>query len=518
MIPKRTVRMFLKRPLDDNRFYKKLTTAELDKAMSELPVRPPIWNKLEKHQRVGFLLGARYRRHALYYDTGMGKTMLSIALTRYFQKLGQVKCTLVLVPNKINKAEWRREIKKHCPSLVTCILHGSSEQKWRQLRQAQDAGIVVETYAGLVRMLCVLQTIKRKNKRPKTALRPAKKMVAEFVNRFDGLILDESTVVKRKGVLVYRICRQISKAAQIVFALTGTPFGKDPTDLWSQMYLVDRGETLGTTLGLFRAAFFTERKNYWGGTDYTFKKSKRAVLNRMLAHRSIRYEVDEADLPKLIPIVKEVALPADAQTYVQKAQEVIRASQGNYREMRNAFLRMRQLSSGFLGYHDDEAGVKAQYEFPANPKLDLLLSLIESIRAEHKIIVFYEFTFTSDMIARSLKEMKIGYARLYSKTKDADELLERFDSDPKCRVLIMQNQMGFGPNLQAARYGIYMESPVSPIVRKQTRRRFERQRSTHDKVFQYDLITRGTYDLRILDALASGEDLFRQIIDGKAPA
>jgi hypothetical protein len=59
---------------------------------------------------------------------------------------------------------------------------------------------------------------------------------------------------------------------------------------------------------------------------------------------------------------------------------------------------------------------------------------------------------------------------------------------------------------------------VSPITRKQARRRFERQHSKHDKVFGIDLVTLGTYDQRILDMLAKGEDLFKCIIDGKVEA
>ena len=79
----------------------------------------------------------------------------------------------------------------------------------------------------------------------------------------------------------------------------------------------------------------------------------------------------------------------------------------------------------------------------------------------------------------------------------------------------MQNQMGLGPNIQIAKYGLYFEAPVSPIMRKQTQRRFERQHSQHDQVFRYDYVVRGTYDQRVLDALEEGKNLFDQIMDGR---
>jgi SNF2 family DNA or RNA helicase len=518
LIPKHTIRLFLNRKLDDNRFYKKLTEKQLQEMCDRLPITPPIWKKLDKHQKVCFLLGVRYKAYAFFADTGMGKSLISIALIRYFQKLGETRHALVLVPNKINKSEWAQEIRKHSPSISFCILRGSSENKWDQLRE--PATITVDTYAGFMRTACRLVPVlkrKGKKKKKKNRLKPDKELVKQFVKRFDALFLDESTFVKYRGTLVFRICRQISKKVQFRFALTGTPFGSDPVDFWAQMFLVDHGETLGKTLGLYRAAFFSKKESYWsGGYKYTFKKSKQSVLNRILAHRTIRYEVDQSDLPRLIPLVKEVSLPADARVYVQRAQQAIQSAHGNYREMKNAFMRMRQISSGYLGYYDDEEGIKAQYIFPQNPKLDSLLSLVESIRPDRKFIIFNEFTFSGNMICDGLDDLGIGYVRVYGKTKDSDSVLREFNTVPKKQGLVLQNASGsFGLNLQIAKYGIFYESPVSPIIRKQARRRFERQRSLHDSVFQYDLVTRGTYDQRILDSLAAGEDLFKRIVDGR---
>ena len=104
---------------------------------------------------------------------------------------------------------------------------------------------------------------------------------------------------------------------------------------------------------------------------------------------------------------------------------------------------------------------------------------------------------------------------LYGGTKDTKALLARFNTDPNCRVLVLQNQFGLGLNLQAARYGIFYEAPLSPIIRQQCIRRFERQHSTHAAVFQYDLVCSNTVDERILALLKEGKDLFQELIDGR---
>jgi SNF2 family DNA or RNA helicase len=512
LIPKITIRKFLDRKLRDCHVYKKLTEDALRARMRKLAIRPPIFNKLELHQKACFIAGAELERLAIFADTGCGKTIISIALIRYFNKIEKTKRFLVLVPNKPNKTEWGLEIKKHS-QMKFMRLVGSSINKWEQLRNIpDDCEAIIETYAGLMRMVCDLKEHKKGGRRLKlnmTSIRRLMKLV-------DGLVMDESTYVKTRRKLPFRICRQITNKTNVAFALTGTPFGVDPVDLWGQMFLLDRGETLGKTLGLFRAAFYTQKENFWGGVEHTFRKSKRSVLNAMLRNRSIRYKADEADLPALVEIVKEVRLPSDTSVYVQKAKEAIIAAHGNYQEMRNAFVRMRQISSGFLGYHDDEVGARAQIEFKPNPKLELLLGVIASIDPRYKIIVFTQFVFSGSMICRELEKMGIGHGRIYGKTKDAYTVRKRFDQDPKCRVLILQNDMGMGLNLQIAKYGLYYESPVSPIMRKQTRARFERQYSTHDRVFQYDFVVKGTYDQRILDALRDGRDLFESIVDRAA--
>jgi SNF2 family DNA or RNA helicase len=177
---------------------------------------------------------------------------------------------------------------------------------------------------------------------------------------------------------------------------------------------------------------------------------------------------------------------------------------------------MRQISSGFVGYFDDDLGKRAEFEFPFNPKRELLLSTIESIRPDRKILVFVEFVFSGSAIGRELEKMGIGFSRLWSGTKDTDAAISKWLHDPECQVFIVNNQMAIGGNWQVAKYGIYYESPVSPIMRKQSRRRFERQDSEHDKVFQYDLLVRGTMDEAILKWHAEGEGLFDAIIRGRA--
>lgn len=504
------------RDREDFTDWKDLSTNELNEMMrTELPVRPPIWKKLQKHQRVCLLLGALKGSWAFFLDTGCGKTLLSIALARYLIAAKRGKRFLVLVPNNVNTFEWGLEIQKHAPSMKYTILEGSTEQKWKAFT-TDDSTLYITTYMGLLYMV----STETKTKKGKIKFNLKDSLINKMAKMIDGCFFDESTELGNPNSLTYRICRKFIKThKKLAFPLSGTPFGRDPKKLWAQMFLVDGGHALGETLGLFQSSFYKEKKNHWSGfPEYTFNKKLSPLLHDFINHRSIAYEAE--GLPGTIEILKEVPLSKDAQVHAESARdeflEAVKAKGAkDIRMIKNTFLRMRQISSGFIGYHDDDLGKRAALEFDDNPKLDMLLHLLGSLPEKHKAIVFVQFTFSGGMISRELTANKIGHTRIFGGTKDQDAELRKFKSDKKCRVLVLNNDCGgFGLNLQVAKYGIYYETPVCPIMRKQTRRRFERQHSEHKRVSVYDLVTRNTYDQQILDALKEGENLFDNIMRG----
>ena len=520
MIPRKAVRAFLERPRADLRRYKRMSDAELCREAAALPVRPPVWKKLLRDQRTCFVIGAKRGRVAFWADTGIGKTLLSMALARYFRKAKVARRFLILVPGNINLAEWESERDLHCPQTSMVVLSGSSKEKWAAVRGGAPL-LTVATYGGLVRMACTKVRQIKGRRKGDTVLKPDRKLVAELVKAFDGLIMDESSAdqaVQYRSSLAWRICRQLTKVPERpVFALSGTPFGRDPTPLWAQMYLVDRGESLGSTLGLFRAAFFKTEENFFGGETHEFKAKMSGVLNKLLAHRSITIEADEATLPPVVTQVRDIRLPRDAEDYAIMARDAILKARGNYQETRNAFLRMRQISSGFLGYTDDESGKRAKFTFDESPKLESLISKLQSVVGKYKAVVFHEFIYSGDRICAELDRLKIGYARISAagKKQIAEERRRFVDPKSDCRVMVMSNRMAQGPNLQVAKYVEFYESPVDPKTRKQARRRVERQHSEHDRVFVTDYVVRGTYDKRILEYLEQGKDLFDAIIRGE---
>lgn len=532
MIPAAAVDDYLGRDLDSHLWMKDLSEAEVDRALASLSPRPYLWpgdalnpDGLRLHQKVCILLGIAYPGFGFWIDMGGGKTAIALHLLRYWWDVGRLRRALVFVTSDKAFLTWEKQIRRFGVELPYAALEGSSEQKWRQLDELGE-GVALVTRPGAVAMCSEKVVVKRKGKKPQPKMQLIPRQVHALARWADGVVWDESTREGSTQSLQFRLADQLRKVAHCRYALAGRPFGRDPTMLFPQYRLIDGGETLGETLGLFRAVFCSESENPWDpkgrARDYTFRKSMRGEFSRIIQHRSITYTADECvDLPPAVPIVEEVSFPTEARAYYKRVVADLIAAKGNFRAAKNAFLRMRQVSSGFVGVRDDETGERATIEFAENPKLDRLLDLLADVPEGHKAVVFYAFTWSGRRIVRALEhELDDRPIWLWSGTKDARRELGRFLDDPRCRTAVVNNQVGaysLDGLQEVANYTLFFESPPSPIDREQAERRLERDGQLH-KVMRYDLIVRGTMDQRILDFHAEGEEIMDAIMRDPARA
>jgi hypothetical protein len=63
--------------------------------------------------------------------------------------------------------------------------------------------------------------------------------------------------------LRFRALRKVRPFIKRIVGLTGTPAPNGLLDLWPQIYLLDRGQRLGKTIGGYRERYFEpDSKNY----------------------------------------------------------------------------------------------------------------------------------------------------------------------------------------------------------------------------------------------------------------
>lgn len=506
VISPRAVTAYLDRPLNSYDFLKTVTKAELADHVRKLGHRftTDPWH----HQLVCFIIGAELSNFLYFLKMGGGKSAITLELMRYRKRLGQFSGALVMAPELMHVASWEEQIKTHAPDLQYRLLLGEKNERAVQLRKKADVYVI--NYAGLQPFMAV-----HGKKKGKGAMLIEPEKASEFASLFNFLVFDELHRIVNHNALTHDMFRWLSAAAAFRYALDGTPHGRDPTPLFGHFRLVDQGETFGPTLGMFRQAFFTPKKDYWAGLKWTFDKDKTGDLNRIIKNRSISYELDELyDMPRKMPVGIPVHLRGEGLAYYNRILQNVREARGDYRSLGNLYVRMRQCASGFLALRaDDESRIEV--EFKDNPKLEALHEFLLS-RPDEKVLVFHEFIHSGRQIERMLEQSKIGYASLHGGMKDPGAEYRRFLEERSCRVFVLQNRLGseaINPQY-VCRRAVFYESTDDPKIRAQAEGRVHRpgQKWT---TFIHDMLVKGTVEEKIKRYNQEGTSLLAAVLSGK---
>ena len=517
LLDPKAVQSFLSRPRDNWLPLKFLKRKEAEALV--YPLFDNFYTEPWTHQLVCFALGAELRQFEFTLDMGLGKTLIILNLLHYHILNSGLERTLVLAPSAVNVETWAKQIAKHRPDLRYVKLIGPQEERFKLIEEPAD--VYLMNYAGL----SVYMTELEKKKGKKTlAMVPNKKLVQNFLARFNGVVFDESHLLGSHDSLVFRLCRRLSQSCAFRYGLTGTPFGRDITRLWSQFFLIDHGETLGETLALFRAAFFKGSVNFWGGADWEFDRDKEQELHRILQHRSIRYEDTEChDLPPLAPPERlPVAMSEEQRLYYSRAVRNIKESRGDFEAMKNIFLRMRQITAGFLGFRNEE-DERLEIKFDPNPKIEAFKQVLECVPIGSKVVVYHEYLWSGRFICQALDELKIKYARISGLVKGAHQKIanyKQFLEDPATQVLVA-NSVSAGTGVDelqmVSRFVVFYELPPSPTTYRQAIKRVYRP-GQQNRVYVYILEAERSVDAHVFGFLTEGADLFAAICRGDSKA
>src|SRR5262249_61047200 len=113
--------------------------------------------------------------------------------------------------------------------------------------------------------------------------------------------------------------------------------------------------------------------------------------------------------------------------------------------------------------------------------------------------------------------LKVGYAVLHGGLSGPDRkaVLERFRSDPTCRVFLSTDAGGTGLNLQTADTVVNLELPWNPAVLEQRIARVHRM-GQNRPVRVVNFVTRGTIEEKVLHTLEAKQRLFTGVFEGDA--
>jgi SNF2 family DNA or RNA helicase len=96
-----------------------------------------------------------------------------------------------------------------------------------------------------------------------------------------------------------------------------------------------------------------------------------------------------------------------------------------------ALLRLRQVAC-------HPGLVDSAWEQAGSAKLEALSEQVSEILEEgHKVLVFSQFTSLLGYVRRHLDEQEMPYVYLDGQTRDRSEVVERFQNDSDCKLLLI---------------------------------------------------------------------------------
>lgn len=507
MISRLAITEFLNRKLNDFSWIKEVPEEELDSAIKELGYESNLKLLPHKHQKASFYLCACLDKFMLILDMGLGKTFISLMLYDFLKQQNKVKKMLVIVPNVINLQNWLEEIEKITPYTCT-ILYGSASERQALLKQESD--IYILNYEGLGVMMTTLQNVPRK-KNKKRVYDPL--LAKDLINGFDMIVCDEIHKARNSKSLTFTLLNKICEKTKYRLGLTGTPLGKDSQDLWSQFYLIDRGETLGSAIAIFRQAFYNTKPGYFGGVDYVLNKKKEHLLHSFLKNLSIYYADSECgDLPKQVFIKRLIDYSEQGHKEIQALKSLLKERDVDAQSVPNFYNKGRQISSGFI-YERYKETEKIALRFRDNPKLDELQDILEDMPPDKKAVVFYHFEESGKIIKERLTKLKIKFNAGGGKTAIAE--YEAFKKDKNSKVFVINIASGStGLNLQNASYCIYYELTDNVLTYRQSLKRIHREGQVESRVYYYFLLTKNSVEEKIFSSLEEGIDISNRLIKG----
>lgn len=241
---------------------------------------------------------------AVWGDIGCGKTLATLHALQVVRPLGH---TLVIAPKTIARSVWIDEMADHglpirCASLIV-------NEHDRDLTTRKRHERYREVFDSPPSLWFVNQELVADLVEHTPRSRVNGREVIDWP--FPTVVIDEAQRFKSHRSKRFRALRKVRPAISRLIELTGTPTPGGPHDLWSQMYLLDRGAALGSTVTRFRDQWF-DTEVIPGTTQVRYVPSTGAETEIPRAVEPLVVDVRTTS-PLAPPVIDDrwVRLPAD---------------------------------------------------------------------------------------------------------------------------------------------------------------------------------------------------------------
>lgn len=427
-----------------------------------------------EYQKVAEQWILKNNKCGLFLDMGLGKTITTYtAIEKLINDYIDIKKVLVIAPKRVAEDTWPTELEKwdHLETLKVSQVLGSPKERKKALEV--DADIYVVTRDNVV-------------------------WLVDYLGKnwdFDTLVIDELSSFKNHSSKRFKKLKTVTPYFKRVIGLTGTPAPNSYMDLWSQIYLLDRGERLGKNITAFRRRFF-DTYNRGMYNDYVLKKGAKEEIDTLISDTCISMKAKDYLKNLKEPIVIDVKAKMNKEEFrIYKQMEkdaLIQLDNEDITALSAATVsnKLLQLANGSI--YDDEKNTHIIH----SRKLEVLNELVEESQGEN-MLVFY--TFKSD-----LERIKKEFPDAVKLEDDKD--IKNWNQGKIKMLLAHPASAGHGLNLQdGGSIIVWFGLPWSLELYLQANARLQRQ-GQKQTVRIYRIISENTIDEKVVQVL-NGKDI-----------
>jgi hypothetical protein len=304
----------------------------------------------------------------LLLDPGMGKTSITLAEIKVLLKKKLIKRALVVAPLRACYDVWPAEVCDWTDfkDLRVALLHGSSKDK--SLRQLQPG-----------HQICLINP-------EGVAWLTANRKRMQALGDGLMLVIDESSLWKSSTTVRFRAIRKWLYLFKRRHILTGSPRPRNYLDLHGQIYLLDRGVTLGEYLTHYRNNFFYPTG--FQQKEWEILPGAAEKIDKLVAPLVLRLDAkDYLKLPKELEQTHRVELPPKARLEYDKIESSLMSTLFTAPLVSSASARAKacQIANGSV-YTDptpeERWGKERPFTIVHTAKVDALVELVNELQGE----------------------------------------------------------------------------------------------------------------------------------------
>lgn len=417
---------------------------------------------------------------AIFLDCGLGKTSITLsAIDQLMYDRFEIDKVLVVAPLRVATVSWPDEIKKWSSfnHLRYSVVVGSAKERKAALKKDADIYIINREN---------LQWLIEKSEMPFD---------------FSMVILDELSSYKNWNSKRFKAFMKVRPKVKRVVGLTGTPSSNGLMDLFAEFKCLDMGKRLGRFISQYRLNYFRpDRMN--GQIVYSYKLlpgAEQQIYNKISDITISMKALDHLVMPELVSTRYPVYMDdEEQQAYDDLKKDLILPylEKESITAANAASLsgKLCQMANGCV-YSDD--GNEVMFH---DRKLDALEDMVEAANGK-PVMVAYWFKHDLSQISERLQHMGVNFMKL-----DSEESMRKWNASELEVALVHPSSMGHGTNLQAGGSSlIWFGLTWSLELYQQTVARLWRQGQKSETVVVQHIITAGTVDEDILNALSTKE-------------